>query len=115
MTRRMLLIPADGPVTEVNAPTFEQMRHHLGDAYIERIRIDEEHSLAVDEDGHAKGLPINPRASLLYGTHKHGVPIVGDVLLARDGFVDDGIDWVDSDPVDLVTFVLNRLPKVVSA
>lgn len=112
MSRAMLLIPVEGPVTETDAPTFTDMRTRIGCDYLERVRVGDDYSIAVDEDGHAKGLPINARASLLYGTHKHGVPILGDVLLAREAMVGDGIDWVDCDLAELATFLLSRLPQV---
>jgi hypothetical protein len=66
---------------------------------IERVRVAMEMSMAIDADGMTKGLPINGRASILYRTHLHGSPIVGPVLVGTEGFVGDGIDWVDDPDV----------------
>lgn len=111
-SRQMLLIPADAPITVVDAPTLTDMANLIGAEYVERVHIADAISLAVDEDGHAKALPINPRASMLYGVTRHGVPIVGDALLAAEALVDDGTDWVDTDPARLIAFVLTRLPAL---
>lgn len=51
--------------------------------------------MVVNENGLNMGLPINAIGSLLYGTPKHGSPIVGDVLLLYEGFTDDGPDFVE--------------------
>lgn len=36
--------------------------------------------ILVDEEGVIKGLPLNLVGSALYGTAKHGIPIVGDLI-----------------------------------
>ena len=38
--------------------------------------------MLVDEEGILKGLPPNALGCALYGTHRHGNPIVGDVIFA---------------------------------
>lgn len=39
--------------------------------------------MLVDEEGLLKGLPENMFGCVMYGTAKHGHPIVGDLILAR--------------------------------
>lgn len=39
--------------------------------------------MLVDEEGLIKGLPINALGCTMYGTPKHGCPIVGDLIFAR--------------------------------
>ena len=39
--------------------------------------------MLVDEEGLVNGLPMNALGSALYGTHRHGNPIVGDLIFAR--------------------------------
>lgn len=52
--------------------------------------------MVVDEDGIRKNLPVNHRASALYGTQYHGSPIVGDAVLLGQDYDDEGeLDWVD--------------------
>ena len=36
--------------------------------------------MLVDEEGIIKGLPLNLVGSALYGTAKHGIPLVGDLI-----------------------------------
>lgn len=37
--------------------------------------------MLIDEEGLLKGLPMNSAASVLYGTHVHSQPIVGDAYI----------------------------------
>lgn len=64
---------------------------HLHDEVNRRIL-----SFLVDEDGARKELPINTRASLLYGTHMHHIPVVGDVFIIAEvqELTPEGPDWV---------------------
>lgn len=39
--------------------------------------------MLVDEEGLVKGLPENALGCALYGTVRHGCPIVGDLIFAR--------------------------------
>lgn len=39
--------------------------------------------MLVDEEGLVKGLPPNALGSALYGTYRHGNPIVGDLIFAQ--------------------------------
>lgn len=112
MARRMLLVPVDGPTQVVDVGEgFEGIREALGGGWIERVRVAGDWSLAVDEDGIAKGLPVNPRASILHGTPRHGHPVYGPALLGREADSMDGIDWVDTDPDALTSWLENALTE----
>lgn len=39
--------------------------------------------MLVDEEGLIKELPLNPVGSALYGTAKHGIPLVGNLIFAQ--------------------------------
>ena len=39
--------------------------------------------MLVDEEGIIKGLPQNLVGSALYGSAKHGIPLVGDLIFAQ--------------------------------
>lgn len=102
---RALKIPVDGTIEVVEfktARSAEDMAAAIGCRHIERVRVDDGWALLVDEDGLFTGHSVNERASILYGVRVHGTPIVGDVLLMREGMTGSGesmgIDWLDSEP-----------------
>lgn len=97
MSRRMLLLPVEGEPRMVEAPDFRAMAALIGADYIERVRVGAEWALAVDETGSFQRKPINHAASVLYGAQRHAVPIHGDALLGLEDFVEDGVDWIDTD------------------
>lgn len=108
MTRRMLLIPVEGDVRLVDADTWQKAAAAIGASYIEAVTVGRSWSMAVDEDGRMTGRDLNPRASVLYGTPRHGHPILGDVLLGREAIVDGGRDWVDTDHGTAIAFLADR-------
>ena len=48
--------------------------------------------MIVDEEGLIKGLPLNVAGSILYGTPTHGSPIVGNIVIMKEGWTDEGKD-----------------------
>lgn len=52
--------------------------------------------MLVDEEGIIKGLPLNLVGSALYGTAKHGIPLVGDLIFG----IAAGEDIVAPDDVE---------------
>jgi hypothetical protein len=98
-----IFVPADNdsPLTITVALAHERMAKRIGAQMIERVRISETLSMAVDESGAIPALnrPVNWRASILYGVRVHGHPIHGDALVGVEvhvGFgANAGIDWVD--------------------
>lgn len=108
---RAILIPADvqSPVQVVHVHPGEDlqcrtMAEVIDAEYTERVvcALTPEHSLVlvVDEVGRISTppKPFNPRADRFYATG--GVRgIHGDVLVAAEGWTEDGIDYVDlADP-----------------
>lgn len=91
---RAIKIPAEAsaPLEEVDIPAgFPQMNIAIlgsSDALIQEVYAKGLHVISeqtghqtillVDEEGLIKNLPLNKRASVLYGTHVHTHPIVGD-------------------------------------
>lgn len=65
---------------------FETVRTQLLTDYFKDPSV----IMLVDEEGLVKGLPMNAVGSALYGTVRHGCPIVGDLIFARG----DGEDIV---------------------
>ena len=46
--------------------------------------------LVCNEEGRLLGLEPNPFGCIVYDTPRHGQPIVGDVVLMKEGFNSDG-------------------------
>lgn len=105
---RMALVPADGSqvmLAQVKPGDYSAMAELIGAEYVERVKVDDGWSMLVDEEGLPRGRAVNGRASALYPGPR---PIVGDVLVAREAYLGDGIDWVDSAPADLLVFLSKR-------
>lgn len=64
------VVPANGKKL-----TLEEMQRSIGGGYVERLTI-KGGELYVDEDGIAKELPLNARASQLAGTTLRGDALV---------------------------------------
>lgn len=89
------------------------IRDLLGGGYMEVVRplgfqrlnnaTGRRHVLIVDEDGHSKGLPLNPRATLIYSTRgyrtlEHGAVIVGDAIICTEAMIlTEGEDFYEPD------------------
>jgi hypothetical protein len=84
-------------------PSLQLMRDLIG-GHIEHVlpkRLPGPYCMIVDEEGRLKGLPINWYASLLYETDIHGTPIVGDILLMKDAWIDGECDIVGLNDQDV--------------
>ena len=71
---------------EIGHPKLECMQKEV-DGFIEVARtkgLMNPFVMIVDEEGLLKNKELNIIGSLLYGTHRHGHPIVGDVLIMRE-------------------------------
>lgn len=50
--------------------------------------------MMVNEDGLLYGFPRNFLGCYFYGTQHHGVPIVGNIFIAKEGCFGDGVDLI---------------------
>ena len=57
--------------------------------------------MIVNEEGLLLQLPMNLIGSALYGTGSHGNPIVGNIVLLKDGYRDGEPDIVGLDDEDI--------------
>lgn len=57
--------------------------------------LPEEFCMVVNEEGLLQKLPLNLLGSVLYGTLEHGHPIVGNIVIFREGFINEEYDFVD--------------------
>ena len=73
--------------------------------------------LVINEEGKLIDLPINKTGSVLYGCDiDHGEPIVGDLVIMKDGYVNGEPDIVGLDDEDIprILSLLARVEKLVA-
>ena len=83
-------------VQDFSLPLYQSAGEAVG-GYIEHVNprlLRRPYCLLVNEEGLLLGLPINALASYMYGTHMHGNPIVGDVVLLKNATVNGERDIV---------------------
>lgn len=76
----------------------------IGCSCIETVhprRLPNPYVMIIDESGLLKELPVNPLASVLYETDRHGWPIFGTALLMKEAITIDGPDIVSLDEDDI--------------
>ena len=83
-------------IKEFDRPLYKSVGKAVG-GYIEHVRaalLPEPYCMIVNEEGLLIGLPMNLVGSLMYGTPRHGAPIVGNIVLMKDGYTEEGPDIV---------------------
>ena len=83
-------------VRDFGAPLYKTVGEAV-DGWIEIVRpggLKKPFVMIVNEEGLIKGLPVNVAGSLLYGTPVHGSPIVGDIVIMKEGWTDEGMDLI---------------------
>lgn len=91
-------------VKDFDAPLYKTLGAEVG-GYIEIVRpkgLPEPLCFVCNEEGLLHGLPLNAFASVLYCTLDHGHPIVGNIVIMREGFVDGEPDLVSLTEEDIV-------------
>lgn len=81
---------------EFSAPAYKSIGEAVG-GYIEVVhprRLNDPYCMVVNEDGLLIGLPLNAYGSYLYCSEQHGSPIVGNVVILKEGFVEGERDFV---------------------
>lgn len=96
---KAIYIPVDGDMKVVDVENgWSALGQAIDAGFIERVRTPFPNKvLVVDESGHITGKRKNRVASVLYGEAHHGGVIVGDALLVQEGWVEDGLDFVEMD------------------
>ena len=76
---------------------FSEPAHRsIGDAVggwieiVHPMRLEQPYCMIVNEEGVLLNLPINTFGSFLYGMDYHGNPILGDIVLLKEGINSDG-------------------------
>jgi len=97
---KIVKVPVFGDVEILDAPEdfdYKWLAKQIGCDWIEvvrpRDRLAEGLIMIVDEEGLLKENVINIAGSWLYGTDLHGQPIVGDMLIIKEVYGDDGPEF----------------------
>lgn len=81
---------------EYDPPSYDILRGAVGGWYehVHPMGLKRPYSMMVNEEELLHGLPLNPLGSALYGTQLHGQPIVGNIVIVKDGYYDGEPDVV---------------------
>ena len=73
---------------EYDPPHYDVIKEAVGGRYehVHPMGLEQPYSMMVNEEGLLLGLPMNRLGSELYGTPRHGQPIVGDIVFLKDGY-----------------------------
>lgn len=79
-------------VVELTEPVFKSLHILVGGMFeVARPRgLNSPFVMIVNESGLLLDLPLNPVGCIFYETFSHGVPIVGDIVIMKEGPVEDG-------------------------
>lgn len=105
-------------VESFGEPLYRSVGATVG-RYIEIVhpkRLPFPYCMIVDEEGLIKNLPVNLSGCWFYGTEEHGAPIVGDLVIMKDGFCNGEPDIVglEDDDVKNLTDWLKTQPIVAN-
>ena len=87
---------------------FEPAHKSIGEAVggwievVHPMRLEQPYCMIVNEEGMFRNLPINNFGSFLYGVDRHCIPILGDIVLLKEGINSDGerdILWLDEQDI----------------
>lgn len=91
-----VVITPDSEVRIEGLPEAQELHHFtrpiLGGMMevVRPVRLQRPYLMVVDESGLYHGHPMNPFASFLYGTDCHGQPIVGNAIVLKEDYTEDG-------------------------
>ena len=97
-------------VRDFGAPLYKTIGAAV-EGWIEIVRpggLESPYVMVVNEEGLIKELPINIAGSILYGTPSHGSPIVGNIVIMKEGWTDEGKDLLGLSDEEVVTLT-NKL------
>lgn len=106
-------------VEEYGEPLYRTVGETVG-GYIEIVHpkgLPSPYCMIVNEEGLIRELPVNLMGSILYESHIHGSPVVGNVVIMKDGFRNGERDIVGLDAEDvakLVPILMDKLAGFVA-
>ena len=75
-------------IEEFSDPLYKTVGSAVG-GHIEHVkpaRLRHPYCMIVNEEGRLLDLPLNYVGSYFYGTDQHGEPIVGNIVIMKDGY-----------------------------
>lgn len=82
---------------EMRVQEFSEPAHRsIGDAVggwieiVHPMRLEQTYCMIVNGEGMLRNLPINVFGSFLYGVDRHCIPILGNIVLLKEGINSDG-------------------------
>lgn len=77
---------------EFSEPTYKSIGDAVGGwiEIVRPVRLERPYCMIVNEEGALLNLPMNMFGSFLYGTGYHWNPILGDIVLLKEGINSDG-------------------------
>ena len=105
-----ILVKTSGEIRgmDFDEPLYKTIGVAVG-GHIEHVkprRLEQPYCMIVNEEGLLDRLPYNEVASYLYETDIHGQPIVGDVVIMKDGRRDGERDIIGLDDEDCIRLVM---------
>ena len=100
---------------DFDQPLYKSIGATVGE-YIEHVKpekLPHPYCMICNEEGALEELDLNPIASILYGIEWNGCPILGDVVIMKDGYYNGEPDIVGLDDDDIKK-VKNIILKVLS-
>lgn len=89
---------------EFSEPAYKSIGDAVGGwiEVVHPVRLKRPYCMIVNEEGMLLNLPMNMFGSFLYGTDYHGNPILGDIVLLKEGIDSDGeLDILGLDEQDI--------------
>ena len=79
-------------VQEFSEPAHKSIGEAVGGwiEIVRPVRLERPYCMIVNEEGVLLNQPMNMFGSFLYGTNYHGNPILGDIVLLKEGINSDG-------------------------
>lgn len=101
ITIRGIVISTDNmvEVKDFAPPLYQSLGEAVGGT-IELVRprgLARPFVMIVNDEGLLLDLPLNRLGSILYETHKHGSPIVGNIVIMKEGMTSSGPDIIGLD------------------
>lgn len=105
-------------IEEFGDPLYKTVGSAVG-GYIEHVkpaRLRHPYCMIVNEEGRLLDLPLNYVGSYFYGTDQHGEPIVGNIVIMKDGYRGGEPDIVglDDSEVERVKYTISTLMSMMN-
>ena len=105
-------------IEEFSDPLYKTVGSAVG-GYIEHVkpaRLRHPYCMIVNEEGRLLDLPLNYVGSYFYGTDQHGEPIVGNIVIMKDGYRNGEPDIVglDDSEVERVKYTISALISMMN-